>query len=326
MVIRSAASLVLRSTSLLLSLVAYLPLHAADTAQANAALQQGRVDEAAASLHSILATQPTNALAHQLLCRVFYAQDMADPAIHECELAVTNDRNSSNNHLWLGRAYGLKASHASPFTALGLARKVRDEFERATQLDPSSPRAASDLGQFYIDAPGIAGGGTSKAEALIARIEPEFPAYSDRLRALLAEKKKDLPTAEAEFKNAITAGKNPAAYIDLADYYQRHNQPDHAVTAIQSALASNPQDAVLADAASILTAAHRNPELAERLFREYLASPLRSDESPAFKVHLQLGELLTRRGDSAGAHAQYSAALALAASYAPARKAMQTLD
>lgn len=320
----SAISLVLRGTSLFLSLFACFPLHAADTAQANAALQQGRVDEAAASLHAILTTQPTDALAHQLLCRVFYAQDMADPAVHECELAVTNDTTSSYNHLWLGRAYGLKASHASPFTALGLARKVRDEFERATQLDSKAARAASDLGQFYINAPGIAGGGTDKAQALIARIEPQFPAYSHRLRALLAEKKKNLVTAEAEFKNAIAVSKNPAAYIDLADYYQRHNQPDQAVTAIQDALISNPKDAVLADAASILTAAHRNPELAERLYRDYLASPLRSDESPAFKVHLQLGELLAHRGDSTGAHIQYAAAVALASSYAPARKALQT--
>lgn len=320
----SATSLVFRSTPLLLSFLTCIPVYAADTTQANTALQQGRVDEAAASLRSILSAQRSNAIAHQLLCRVFYAQDMADPAVHECELAVSNDATSSDNHLWLGRAYGLKASHASPFTALGLARKVRDEFERATQLDPKAPRAASDLGQYYISAPGIAGGGADKALALITRIEPEFPAYSHRLRALLAEKKKDLPTAEAEFKNAIAAGKNPAAYIDLADYYQRHNQPDQAVTAIQPALALNPKGAVLADAASILTAAHRNPELAEKLFREYLASPLRSDESPAFKVHLQLGELLAQRGDAAGAHTQYAAAAALASSYAPARKALQT--
>src|SRR5882757_8458018 len=68
------------------------------TAQANIALQQGKVDEAAATLHTILAAQPNNALAHQLLCRVFYAQDMADPAVHECELAVANAPTVSDHH------------------------------------------------------------------------------------------------------------------------------------------------------------------------------------------------------------------------------------
>jgi tetratricopeptide (TPR) repeat protein len=298
---------------------------APSNAQANVALQQGRVDEAAAILHSILAAQPADALAHQLLCRVFYTQDMADPSIHECELAVNNNPASSDNHLWLGRAYGLKASHASSFTAFNLAKKVRDEFERAVQLDPLAPRAASDLCQYYINAPGIVGGGADKAQALIDRIEPQFPAYSHRLRALLAEKKKDSGTAEAEFKEAVATSKDSviktAAWIDLAGFYQRHNQPDQAVAAIQSALAASPMNASLVDAATILTAIHRSPELADRLLREYLTSPGRTDEAPAFKVHLQLGNLLAHRGDAAGAQAQYAAALALASSFPPARKA-----
>src|SRR6185437_5666541 len=58
----------------------------ADDAQANTLLQQGRVDEARSALQSVLAAQPGDAYAHQLLCRVYYAQEMADAAIQECEL------------------------------------------------------------------------------------------------------------------------------------------------------------------------------------------------------------------------------------------------
>ena len=183
-----------------------VPAVSSSITQANAALQQGRVDDAAAILNGILAADPNDAFAHQLLCRVYYAQDMADPAIHQCEAATADDPSSSDNHLWLGRAYGMKASNAGPISGFSLARKVRDEFDRAAQLDPSAPRAASDLGQYYIDAPSIVGGGSDKAQALIARIEPHFPVYSHRLRGLLAEKQKDFPTAEAEFKKAVAAG------------------------------------------------------------------------------------------------------------------------
>jgi tetratricopeptide (TPR) repeat protein len=294
-----------------------------DTAQANIALQQGQVDNAASILKTNLSAQPNDAYAHQLLCRVFYAQDMADPAIHECELAVSNDPSGSDNHLWLGRAYGMKASHASPFAAFSLARKVHDQFERAVKLDPQAPRAASDLGQYYISAPSIVGGGSDKAQALIASIEPSFPMYSHRLRALLAEKNGDITTAEKEFKSAIAVSNAPTAWIDLAAFYQSHSKPNQAVAAIQSALVSSPQDAVLVDAASILTDTHRSPEMAERLLLTYLDSPDKTDEAPAFKVHLQLGQLLAHRGDAAGAHAHFAAALALASSYPPARKAMQ---
>lgn len=174
------------------------------TARANIALQQGRVDDAASILKTHLSTQPKDALSHQLLCRVFYAQDMANLAIHECELAVYNDPTNSENHLWLGRAYGMKASHANPIEAFTLARKVRDEFERSVQLDPQAPRAASDLGEYYISAPSIVGGGADKAQALITRIEPSFPMYSHRLRAMLAEKDGDEAAAERVQKRSCS--------------------------------------------------------------------------------------------------------------------------
>jgi tetratricopeptide (TPR) repeat protein len=291
--------------------------------QAKKAVLQGEADEATTLLRSILNTQPTNAAAHQLMCRVLYAQELPDPAVHECELAVSNAQANGENHLWLGRAYGMKATHAGPFTALGLAKKVRDEFEASFQLDPKSFHAASDLGEFYINAPGIAGGGSDKAQALIARLQPQSPAFAQRLRAMLEEKNKDNASAETDFKGVTAIVKTPASFIDLAAFYQRHDKPDQAVAAIRSALAGSPKDAVLVDAASILTSVHRSPELAERLLRDYLASPAKTDEAPAFKAHFQLGTLLAQQGDDAGAQAEYTAALALASSYAPARKALK---
>jgi hypothetical protein len=77
------------------------------------------------------------------------------------------------------------------------------------------------------------------------------------------------------------------------------------------------------DIASILTDAHRLPDLAEKVLHLYLASPSKSEAAPAFKVHVQLGQLLAQRGDQEVAKREYVAALALAMSYAPARKALQ---
>jgi tetratricopeptide (TPR) repeat protein len=296
----------------------------ADATQANTLLQQGRVDEAVTSLHNVLAAQPGDAEAHQLLCRVYYAQNMADNAIRECELAVSSAPSSSDNQMWLGRAYGFKASHANPIAALNLAVKVRNAFEHAVQLDPENIHAMSDLGEFYVAAPSLIGGGLDKAHALAARMQPHFPSQAHRLLALIAEKKKDTIAAEAEFSNAVAAGKTPDAYIDLGHFYQRHNRPDKMLDALQSAIAADHRKGpALVDAASILTDAHRSPELAENLLRTYLSSSAKTDDAPAFKVHVQLGELLAQRGDPAGAQREYAAALALAPNYAPARKAMQ---
>jgi tetratricopeptide (TPR) repeat protein len=296
----------------------------ADTAQANALLQQGRINEAIVELHQLLVTNPDDPKAHQLLCRCFYAQEMAESAIHECELAVSNAPSSSDNQMWLGRAYGLKASHSNPLTALGPAIKVRKAFERAVLLDPENVHAMSDLGEFYVAAPSLIGGGLDRAQALAARMQQHFPSQAHRLLALIAEKKNDHTTAETEYEIAVAAGKSPEAYIDLGHFYQRHSQPDKMANGLQLAVAADRRKGpALVDAASILTSADRSPELAENLLRMYLASSAKSDDAPAFKVHLQLGELLAHRGDLAGAHVEFATAFALAPNYVPARKAMQ---
>jgi tetratricopeptide (TPR) repeat protein len=192
------------------------------------------------------------------------------------------------------------------------------------QLDPENVHAMSDLGEFYVAAPSLIGGGLDKARALAARMQLHFPSQAHRLLALIAEKKKEDSIAEAEYCNAVAAGKTPEAYIDLGHFYARHNQPDKMLDALQSGVgADHRRGPSLVDAASILTDAHRSPELAETLLRSYLASSAKTDDAPAFKVHVQLGDLLARRGDLAGAHREYAAAIALASNYAPARKAMQ---
>jgi tetratricopeptide (TPR) repeat protein len=296
----------------------------ADDGQANALLQQGRVEDASALLKESLATQPDDAMAHQLLCRVYYAQEMADSAIQECELAASTGPSMSDNQMWLGRAYGLKAAHTNLFSALSLAKKVCSAFERAVELDPANIHAMSDLGEFYVQAPGLVGGGLDKAQALAAKMQPRFPAQSHRLLALIAEKNGDMATAETELKRAIAVGKTPDGYIDLGHFYRHQNQPDKVLAILQAGIeADRRKDAALVDAATILTAAHLSPQLAESLLRAYLSSSAKSDEAPAFKVHLQLGRLLAQRGDAEGAHQEYAVAVALAPNYAPAHKAIQ---
>ena len=96
------------------------------------------------------------------------------------------------------------------------------------------------------------------------------------------------------------------------------------MTDLQAALgARHVNDAFLVDVSSLLTSMHRSPDVAVRLLREYLASSAKTDEAPAFKVHVQLGQRLAEQGDTAGAHREYAAAVAMASGYAPAKKALQ---
>lgn len=296
----------------------------ADTNEAESLLKQGRVEEAASMLRATLSAHPEDGLAHSLLCRVYYAQDMSDPAVTECEHAVQDDPRNSDFQMWMGRAYGLKASQINMLSAFAVAKKVHVAFERSVQLDPANVQAMSDLGQFYVAAPAIVGGGTDKAAALVLRMMPLSAQKAHSILALIAEKKNDAGTAETEFKNAITAGKSAEAWVDLGQFYQQQHQPEKAVAALESSLQANrSRNAALVDVASILTDIHRRPDLAEKALREYLASPAKTDAAPAFKVHLQLGDILRERGDLSGARREYASAFSLAPNFAPARKAVE---
>lgn len=294
------------------------------------ALQDGRVEDATALLQATISGNPGNAYAHQLLCRVYYAQDRADEAVHECELATgaggQTSQSASDNNLWLGRAYGLKARRAGPIAGFKLARRVQLSFAKAVELNPANAAAMSDLGEYYVDAPSIVGGGTDKAKALADTMMPKFPAQAHQLLARIAAENKDYSAAEAEFKQVIAIQKSTQSWVDLAAFYQVRGRKDDAIAAVKSGLAADrTHGPAIVDAASVLIATHGEPELAERCLRLYLASHAKSDEAPAFKVHVELSRLLTARGLSGEAGQQMAAATALAPVFARSSRQWQGL-
>ena len=318
----------LRSISMAIITAAIaLPCFAADHATAERALMQGRIDEAVTQLHQLTAANPKDGAAHLLLCRAFYAEGSIDSAVTECESALNSGlANDSPAQDWMGRTYGRKADHAGPLTGLSLAHKVKAAFETAVQLDPANPAAVNDLSEYYIGAPSIVGGGLDKAAALATRIEGHLPQSAHRMRAMAAEKRKDYATAEREFRAAVAVANRPDAWTDLGDYFARRQQPEPSIAALRKALeADTAKDATLLDIALVLESLHREPQLAERVLREYLASNAKTDAAPAFKAHYQLGKLLAAAGNKAAAKSEYESALALAANFAPARKALQAL-
>jgi tetratricopeptide (TPR) repeat protein len=290
----------------------------------SADLDAGRADDAIARLSSSLADNPEDAEAHNLLCRVYYQEQRWDDAIRECVAAVHLVPSNSEYHLWLGRAYGEKADSIHSIKAYGLAKKVRDEFERAVQLDSTNVDALSDLGEFYTAAPGIVGGGKKKAQGVAQALEAYGPAQAHQLKGRLAEKDKNYSVAEGEYKAAVEASHQaPDAWMELASYYARHHQWDQMLPALHAGIdadakAAKPHGPALVDGAGILYHSNQDPQLAIQLLKLYLDSPNKSADSPAFQVHTQLGRLLEQQGDHEGARRQDEAAAALAHDYHPA--------
>jgi tetratricopeptide (TPR) repeat protein len=283
-------------------------------------LSAGRVDDDIESLQQQIQKSGANAQSYFLLCRAYYMLGDWDRGIRACEQASKLDPQSGLYQLWLGRAYGEKADRASMFSAAHLAKKVRESFERAVQLDPTNWKARANLAEFYVEAPAIMGGGKDKALKEAAAIAPLNPAMAHWVAAQVAEKSQDPVSAEREFRAAITASDSGArAWNDLATFFKKSNRIDEmeqALGHLERARLDEPD--ALMDGAHMLLETGRNFPLAERLLRRYLSSP--DEAGPAFKAHDMLGQLLEKQGNREAAAHEYRAALELAHNYAQAQQ------
>jgi tetratricopeptide (TPR) repeat protein len=305
------------------------PALAGANESAPALIASGRVDEALSALRGQINQSPNDAFAHNLICRAYLTIGALDRGISACEKAVSLAPDNSEYHLWLGRIYGMKADQSSWITAAGLAKHVRSEFETAVQLDPRSVDARSDLAEFYLEAPGIVGGGRDKAEQQVDSLQSLDASRAHWLNGRIAEKKRDFTTAETEYKKAIdTSHGGAAAWLNLALFYrhrERWDDMEKALLHVRGAPVLDRPDA-LVDAAEILLHAQRNLPEAVQLLHIYLNSSSKVEQAPAFKAHLLLGNAAEKMGDKEMALTEYRSALALARDFRPAQEALKRLN
>jgi tetratricopeptide (TPR) repeat protein len=299
-------------------------ISAATLSQANAALQDGEADQALGLLTPLPSSGPGAAEAQNLLCRVRFTLAQWDAAVKACEQAVHLDGQNSNHHMWLGRALGEKAGRASFFSAYGLGKRVRSEFEEAVRLDPHNGLALSDLGDFYNEAPGVVGGGSDKAENIANQLDKVDPARAHELRGRIASSRGDYDTAEREYRQAISVSAHPASqWTVLASFFRRRQRWSDLETAIHNCVSAAAHDkhpgVALYDGAGVLIESNRDPALAAKMLEDYLAGSSKTEEGPAFIAHIRLGRLKQQLGDAAGAQSEFAAASAMAHEYNPAQ-------
>lgn len=289
-------------------------------------LKAGRADEALRLLNNEIRSHPDNAIAYNQLCRVYFQLEMWDSALRMAEKSTVLDPQSSVFHQWLGRAAGRKAENSNPFTAFGLARRVKAEFERAVALDGNNFSARSDLAEYYLEAPGFLGGDKNKARQQAEAVAPHDPALADYLFARV-EEKQGSGRAEQQYQKAINTSGDAARYwVELAYFYRRAGRPQDMEAAIDSSLrVVGPDRTPEYDAAFLLLRTGRNFPGAAQMLRDYLDNHT-SEDGPAFRAHYLLGELLEKQGDREHAAEEFRASLALASQFRPARDALGRLS
>jgi len=234
------------------------------------------------SLH-ILADDPAPDAATYLLSgKNYFMLGDYKKAIDHFEKASAISTDSSDYELWLGRAWGRRAETGGWLLAAVRASKARQCFERAVALDPHNREARNDLFDFYLNAPGILGGGLEKAAASAQTIARERPAEYEFEEAQLADRRNDYTAEEAHLRRAMELAPGEAGRIvDLARYVAKQGRLQETTVLFERARKLAPGQARVAFAeARVNIESGRNLEQARKLLEEYLHASLTPDDPP----------------------------------------------
>lgn len=241
----------------------------------------------------VLAADPSpDAAGYLLRGKNYFMLDDQKKAIEFFEKALAASPSSSENQLWLGRAWGRRAESSSWLVAGIHASKARQYLEKAVALDPHNPEARNDLFDYYLNAPGILGGGLDKAEAAARSIASERPPEYEFEEAQLADRRKDYAAAEAHLRRAMAlAPGEPGRVLDLARYVAKRGRFQESDLLFEKAgkLAPGRPGVAFAEARTDVEN-HRNLEKARKLLEGYVHATLTPDDPPR-----QEAEKLLRR-------------------------------
>jgi tetratricopeptide (TPR) repeat protein len=215
-------------------------------------------------------------------------------------------------HYGVGLLTGMQImSQGAMKAVLGIGR-VRDEFDKALELDPAFSPARAALVQFYLMVPGIAGGSVSKAREIAQAEGRRAPEYGKVLDAMVLAYQDKYADAER-----LLATVQPGADLELADEVRgqqvalgfawlQAKKPANARTLFERLAKDKPEQA---DAHYGLGRALSDQQQWDAALAELrLAATLPGHES--LPVDYRLGIALQAKGDVAQAKAAFARYLA----------------
>ena len=262
--------------------------------------------------------------AQELMRRQQFAA--AVPLLEKC---VAAEPGSSKFHQWLGRALGLQAAQNGITSSLMSIRKVKAELAKAIELDPVNLQARNDLAILYRAVPGLLGGSNAKAAEQVGIIRRSDPALASQIDGdfLAGDKKYDAALA-AYNESARLHASNPMIHVRISLIHQQKKDWEKAFAALERALAIDANHPLaLYQIGRTAALSGQQLERGEKCLRTYIAMPVREDlENPSIAAaHFRLGNILEKKGDPAGARAEYETSLKIDPKQKLAREALAKL-
>jgi tetratricopeptide (TPR) repeat protein len=238
----------------------------------------------------------------------------ADQAIAQLQKAVALNPDNPDAHYYLGVAYGRKVQDAGMFGGMSQIKKAKEEWQRTIELNPNSIDARLRLIEFYIMAPGIAGGSEEKAmeQAAEARKRDALAGHRAYAHIYTLQKKPDL--AVKEMVEAVREQPKSAkahyllgnALLNQKDWKGSLHEYDMALSldsAYMPAYFRIGQHAALSES---------NYVRGEEAVRKYLGYQPAEDEPALARAWYWLGMIQEKQGKKTEAHQSYIKSHALA--------------
>jgi len=286
-----------------------------------------KYSEAKKFFESYIKANQSDPVGAYYLGRLFLREGNYDKSIDWIKIAVDLDGKNSDYHLWLGRAYGVKAQRAGLLKKASAAKNVKKSFERAVELNPDNLEARMGLLQFYQMAPGIMGGSKEKAKEQAEAIKQRNPYQGHLAFGLIYMVNEEFDLAEKEYQAAIALDSNNSQpYYSLGYLYARQKQFDKATEIFENLLKSHPdQVASYFHLGRIAVMSGKNLDKGEEYLKKYLQTEP-SDERPSFAfAHLLLGHIYKMQEKKDMAKGEYEKALELDPDFEQAKKALKDL-
>ena len=274
-----------------------------------ALLQRGHYLEARAALEEAVRAQPQSAPALLDLAELRLAEGEPDGAEETVKKALALAPQDSRAHFMLGRVLAEEIDSVSIFSKLSYAKRMKAEFDQAAALDPESADAREALCEFYLRAPGIAGGSVDHARALameLAQID-RVTGFLEQAQVVEHEDQDPAPFLEKAVAASKTPGDRLRAQTAFGYALIKSKKWKEAVARFRVAADEAPADArpraALADA--LLKSGDADGALAAA--RQAIAV-----DAALPAAHFFAGEALLKKDDKPAAKAEYAAYLRLA--------------
>lgn len=254
---------------------------------------QRKPREAQKAFEILAQADPKNPEVQFYLGRLALQRSDHEKGVAYLEQAVSLTPGESRYHQRLGDAYGLSAAKAGVFSKLGLANKCKAAYLQAVELDGKNIEARLGLLNYYLMAPGIAGGSSEKA---------------------------------LEQAQAIKRVNEAAGRFAVASVHADNKHYDLAFAEYEEVLRTKPDDyAALFQTGRLAAISGQRMDHGLSVIRRCLTLTPPENQPSHAAAHWRIGFILEKKGDKPGARAAYQASLKLDPKFPQAIESLKNL-